>query len=68
MDWVLSFTSCLVLWLMGEKSKWGPMVGIANQALWLVYAVSLKEWGLLVGVIAYAVIHIRNCFKWEAEK
>lgn len=65
MDWILSITSCFMLWLMGSKSKWGPRVGIANQALWFVYAIGLKEWGLLLGVTAYTVIHVRNCWKWE---
>lgn len=65
MDWILSVTSCLMLWLMGSKSKWGPRVGILNQVLWFVYAISLKEWGLILGVTAYTVIHVRNCLRWE---
>jgi hypothetical protein len=65
MDWVLSITSCLMLWLMGNRSKWGPRVGILNQALWIIYAISIDQVGLLLGVLAYTVIHIRNCFKWE---
>lgn len=65
MDWILSVTSCYMLWLMGNKSKWGPRVGIVNQILWIFYAVSIEQFGLLVGVLAYTVIHIRNCVKWE---
>lgn len=65
MDWILSITSCLMLWLMGNKSKWGPRVGIANQLLWIAYVYQIKEFGLLVGVVAYTAIHIRNCVEWE---
>jgi hypothetical protein len=68
MAWVLSATSCLMLWMMGNKSKWGPRLGIANQILWLVYAILIKEYGLIPGVIAYTVIHIRNLIFWEKAK
>jgi hypothetical protein len=54
-----------MLWLMGNKSKWGPRLGIANQVLWLVYAISIKEWGLIPGVVLYAAVHVRNLIQWE---
>lgn len=65
MSWVLSGTSGLMLWLMGNKSKWGPRIGLANQVLWVIYAVWLAQWGLLPGVLIYAVIHVRNIVKWS---
>ena len=43
MDWLLSLTSCMMLWLMGNKSKWGPIIGLGNQALWVVYAVHIEQ-------------------------
>ena len=66
MAWVLSATSALMLWQMGNKSKWGPRLGIANQALWIFYAVYTEQWGLLPGVLLYTAIHIRNLYRWEA--
>jgi len=50
---------------MGNKSKWGPRLGLANQVLWIIYAVTIKEWGLIPGVILYAIVHIRNLIQWE---
>ncbi len=67
MDWLISIISCIILWLMGNKSKWGPRLGILNQTLWIIYAVSIEQYGLLLGVLTYTVIHIRNCIKWETE-
>jgi len=63
--WVLSATSAVMLWLMGNKSKWGPLVGLANQVLWAAYATLTRQWGLLPGVLLYAVIHARNLSKWR---
>jgi len=67
-SFILSALSLLSLWLMGNKNKLGMVVGLANQLLWVVYAVMLKQYGLLIGVIAYTIIHIRNLAKWSKEK
>jgi hypothetical protein len=64
MAWVLSGTSAVMLWLMGNKSKWGPRIGLANQVLWMIYAVYTEQWGLVPGIIIYAVVHVRNMAKW----
>ena len=67
MAWILSATSATMLWQMGNKSKWGPRIGVANQMLWIIYAIWTKQWGLLPGVILYTLIHIRNVVRWEGE-
>jgi len=68
MDWLLSITSCVMLWLMGNKSSWGPKLGLLNQVLWYFYIIERKEWGLFLGVTAYTVIHIRNMLLWRKKK
>jgi hypothetical protein len=65
MQWVLSGTSALMLWMMGNKSKWGPRIGLMNQALWIIYAVATEQWGLLPGTALYTVIHARNMLRWK---
>lgn len=65
MDWILSIVSMLVLWFMGNKSKYGPILGIAGQVLWIYYAISLRQYGLLIGTVGYLIIHIRNTMKWS---
>ena len=63
--WILSATSAVMLWLMGNKNKWGPRLGLLNQVLWLAFCLALKQWGLLPGIIIYAIVHIRNMLQWE---
>jgi len=65
LSWLLSATSGVMLWLMGNKSKWGPRLGLVNQVLWIFYAVWLRQWGLLPGVIVYTLIHARNVMRWR---
>ena len=65
MSWLLSITSVIMLWLMGNKNKYAPYVGIFNQGLWIFYVITTKQYGLLLGVIMYLVVHIRNAVKWR---
>lgn len=64
-DWILSISSFTMLWLMGNKSIWGPRVGLATQVLWAIYAVQTKAYGLLPGVALFTVTHIRNMRLWS---
>ena len=67
-SYILSAFSLTSLWFMGNKNILGIIIGLVNQVLWVVYALMLKQYGLLIGVIAYTVIHIRNLIKWAKEK
>jgi hypothetical protein len=60
LQWAISFQAMVMLWLMGNGSRWGPRVGIAGQFLWMYYAVSTHQYGLVIGILAFTVIHIRN--------
>ena len=65
MDWILSFSSALMLWLMGNKSVWGPRVGLVVQVLWMYYAIATRAYGLIPGVIMFSIIHLRNSVLWQ---
>ena len=65
--WILSGLSAIMLWLMGNRSKWGPRLGLANQVLWVIYAVGLRQWGLLPGIVLYTIVHLRNLLQWESQ-
>lgn len=67
-SYILSAVSLTSLWLMGNKNKLGIVVGLAGQILWLAYALMLKQYGLIIGVVAYTIIHVRNLLKWIREK
>jgi hypothetical protein len=67
-SYLLSIVSLVTLWLIGNKNKAGFVLGLLNQILWTWYALTLKQYGLLVGVIAYTVIYIRNLIKWNKDE
>jgi hypothetical protein len=65
MDWIISGLSLIVIWTMGNKSWYAPFIGIFSQVFWVYYALSLKQYGLLIATIGYLFIHIRNAYKWN---
>lgn len=64
----VSVYAILVLWLMGNKTKWAPVAGVIGQIVWYAYAINDKQYGLLPGITVFTIIHIRNTFKWWKEK
>jgi hypothetical protein len=61
----MSCISILTLWMMGDKNKYAPWVGLLSQLTWIFYVCYTKQWGLMLGVVAYTVVHLRNILKWR---
>jgi len=61
--------SALTIWmtlLAGNKHRSAWLVGLVNQALWLVWIVATEAWGLVPLNAALWVVYARNHFKWSA--
>ena len=61
--------SALTIWmtlLAGNKHRSAWLVGLANQALWLVWIVATEAWGLVPLNAALWVVYLRNHLKWSS--
>jgi hypothetical protein len=60
------------IWLaMGHNPtgrKWAPVIGLAGQPFWLVFAMDAAAWGLLALVAAYTAVYLRGVYVqwWQA--
>jgi len=54
-----------MMWLMGNKNKYAPVIGLFNQILWIYLVLTTKQYGLLLGVMAYTIVHLRNFILWN---
>ena len=65
--WACSITSIAMVWLMGNKTIYGPIMGLISQFFWFAYLVIFWEdaWGLTPAVVAFTIVHIRNLIKWR---
>jgi len=51
----------------GNKSKLGPVLGLAAQVPWWIIMVEGNLWGLLPVNGMMVVLHARNLWKWNKE-
>jgi hypothetical protein len=68
LQWAISVQAMIMLWLMGNGSKKGPIVGLFGQILWMWYALKTAQWGLVLGICMFTIVHARNLWKmWKPE-
>lgn len=65
MPWILSAITIWMTVLAGSKHPRAWLVGLANQALWLVWIVAVGAWGLLPMNLALWLVCARNHWKWN---
>ena len=65
LPWLLSAITLYMMFLAGNKSKYAWLIGLINQALWLIWIVASSAWGLLPMNIGLWVVYTRNHLKWN---
>lgn len=68
---VQALASGLSLWsiyLMGNKSIKGPVVGLLSQVFWIGHVVLTPAWGIAPVPLALTAVHVRNLRKWLRER
>lgn len=60
----------LGMYVSGRKKRWGWLLGLCTQVLWIGYAVNTKAYFFIIGSSLYAAIYLKNYIEWgrEAEK
>lgn len=55
----------LGLWLAGSHNKFGWVIGLLAQILWIIYALVTKQYGFIISALVYAVVYLRNFNRWK---
>lgn len=66
--WIVSGISIFMMWQMGNRRWWAPIVGLFGQVFWLILALYIGQYGLLPGIAGYTIVHARNAHKWHKER
>jgi len=66
-SWVLACIGVFGIYFVGRKTVWGWLVLLANEVIWIVYAVSTKQYGFIVSAIAYAIVYVRSFIHWRQD-
>lgn len=67
-SWVLAAIGVVGIFFVGRKTIWGWMILLVNEAIWIVYAVTTKQYGFIVSAIAYAAVYIKSFIHWRREE
>jgi len=67
-SWLCSATSLLMIWKMGDRSIWGPILGLCSQTVWTAYVLTEQQYGLIPCVAGFWVVHCRNLYKWTRKE
>lgn len=63
----LSGVTLYGMWVIGNKDWRGWLVGLVNQALWLVFIIVFEAWGLLPLSAALIGVYSRNLLAWREQ-
>jgi hypothetical protein len=67
LPWLLSCLTIYMTILAGNKARYAWLVGLVNQALWLIWIFASSSWGLLPMNAALWLVYARNHVKWGGE-
>lgn len=59
-SWVLGFLGVTGLLIAGNRVWWGWLINLANEILWIIYAIVTKQYGFILMAIAYGLVYARN--------
>lgn len=65
LPWLLSALTIWMTLLAGAKHPSSWLVGLGNNALWLVWICATQAWGLVPMNLALWIVYLRNHLKWR---
>lgn len=67
-SWVLAVVGVTGIFLVGRKTIWGWLVLLVNETIWIIYAITTKQYGFIVMALAYAAVYVKSYLGWRKEE
>jgi len=67
-SWILAAIGITGIFFVGKKTVWGWLILLANECIWIAYALSTKQYGFIISAAAYAAVYIRSYIHWKREE
>jgi hypothetical protein len=67
LPWVMSVYTMFLVWQTGNKWRYVWLLNLSNEAIWLLWIILSKTWGLLPINLFMWFVSIRNHIKWSNE-
>ena len=66
-SWLVTVVGLFGFWLAGNKVWWAWYVNIANQVMWVIFAVVSGYYAFLLGTAFYLFVFVKNAIQWTRE-
>jgi hypothetical protein len=64
-SWVLAIVGCTGIFFVGKKTLSGWLILMLNECLWLIYAVTTRQYGFIFASVGYGAIYIKSYSEWR---
>ena len=64
-SYILAAIGVTGIFFVGRKTIWGWLVLLLNECLWIVYAVTTKQYGFILAAVAYGIVYIKSFIHWR---
>ncbi len=68
LDYVAGIFDISGVWVIGNKNKYGFLLTMLGNILWVAVAFKTGVFGLLIVVVPAIFVNIRNFIKWSKRK
>ena len=67
-SYVLAASGVAAIYFIGRKRIWGWIWATLNEAMWIYYAVTTRQYGFIFAAVAYSVVYIKSYVHWKKEE
>ena len=65
---VLDGTGLLGSWFLARLNRFGWIISLVAQVLWIIYSVQTEQWGFFPGIILQTIINIKGFLRWTHDR
>ena len=66
-DWIAPVLTFTALYLLGEKNRWGFVVGMVGCLCWIMMGVLVNSIPQIIANIIFFIINLRGWIKWSKD-
>jgi hypothetical protein len=66
-SWILAALGVTGIFFVGKKTIFGWFILLANECLWITYAIVTQQYGFIAAAIAYSIVYTKSALSWHRE-
>ena len=64
-SYILAAIGVTGIFFVGRKTIWGWLILCLNEVLWIIYAITTKQYGFIFAAVAYGIVYIKSFIHWR---